>query len=228
MNKLEVAKCFNVNHAVQNSTSISFGDIFLNQRHQAFTEADPDYLYVEELNLPQISGQVAIIRYGQWRAGLYTYNNDKLLWLDDHLNSDNFTTFAKNENLSEWISSRPLELVQLIVRFVLPLQFTHQYIENIADIPQLNISMSDSEHSKDQRLPEELEKQRQKLMEIKNIITPLEIITANGGGANLTFYSWTKFFGLVYQNTVYKDQNNDLKLKSSQIAVGIGRGIWHL
>ncbi len=144
----------------------------------------------------RLSGKVYDLTHFQLMVILVLYDDDTILWLDDHSDDADFEEFIRRERLPEWLPGQIDELVQLLIETKFSYLGRPQLIRNVSEIPKLT-EREKSWQAESKAGLEALQEEEKRLASVTNQIQSPACTSQPDGTFRLGFCIWTKILGKV-------------------------------
>lgn len=181
---------------------------------KSFSQEDINLL--DENLFSKLSPKIYMISMITVSAIFAYYPNGTVLWLDNHANNRDFTTFVQKEKLVNWLPAHPNDLAYVLVR----LKF------NFLGWPKLVQSKSDVTHISELRIShitsEEIASWEYTLDKINGSIQPPKIIEITRDSITLSFFIWTTILGRLFEINCSLKTNGEFEYKANLLASEIG------
>jgi hypothetical protein len=173
------------------------------------------------LDLPPLQGKVIAAGHffpgGSHTAIFAIYDDEPLLWLDDHTSNTEFDAFWQRENI-RWENAYEAIRFMMITKFYyLPDPSRYTILNSVTDIPQERYRAFLMEEN----LNEELEKFERRLADVAPHIYPPSL-TIDDTGIHLWFCLHLLIGGRVSSINCDFNSNRDLTCKSEVLGNGVG------
>ncbi len=123
------------------------------------------------------------------------YEDDTLLWLDDHTNNSDYEAFIRREKLSQWLPDNMEKFVALTVETKFDFVGEPRLIHNASQIPPIPQKLRDQFARAG--VEEDLIEREKRLAEVANQIKAPALTSASEGVQVLAFCIWARILGRV-------------------------------
>lgn len=196
--------------------------VFEALRPQLSQNAEGNIELIKEFDQLPLSGNLCRFFFDRMQmltAIFALYQDNTILWLDDHSNDLDYEEFLRREDLLKKMYGQ----WEAFVHFIIYTKFNYlenpRLIHSISDIPPIKQEVKDLA-SKSGTLDEILRKEAE-LESLRNRLKPLNI-TLRAGVVVMEFYVWTSFFGRVVRIKCFLDTDGDFEYEGDIVADLVG------
>jgi len=193
-------------------------------RAEAFSTSDYGEVSVKEGGLwSRLSAKIYIIEsIGFLSVVLAYYDDDTILWLDDHSSNSDFGVFVKNERLWTLLPERREDLIALLIATKLNYFGLPQLISAASDIPSLSEEGLEI-WSRNPQAQNQLAEAQQRLEQVSEKIAPPNMLAGQNQAFELDFFIWTKIIGRVIRARFVFGQDGYFLYEDNELAQFVGR-----
>lgn len=180
---------------------------------------DPDQAYKEcldETGFDRLSVGIYRISQDFMRIVVAYYSEDRILWLDNHLNHQDFCKFWTTEQLADWLPSNPVPLANLITLTKLNFLGFPKLVQSVSEI------MFIPERRKSYWREQDIQEWHEQLSVLPYQVEPPSIGKADDGRYLLTFFVWTEIVGQLFRVQCLLNGEPPFAYHLEQLAVGVG------
>ena len=170
----------------------------------------------------QFSASIYTIIAPHLSVVLALYNDNTLLWLDDHSSDTDFAEFIRRENLLLWLPNQLDKFVELLVETKFNFLGWPQFLSKASDIDKVPDEIKDKQSLFGHQHMEAMLDAEKRIDEIMGIIHPPTLDEYEEGEFRLQFYIWTKLFGRVIKLTCFLGGDDLFSYEGIQLAHDVG------
>ncbi len=200
--------------------------MILNQRVEFFASAESDHIYLDWLSFDSTDIRIAYANWGRSHITFALLDNQRILWLDNHIQYDDYIKFSKRENLLEKFDNDLEGLAQFIIQTYLGHQFFPVLINGIDDIPMIQ----DQELFGTQPfVKKDVDAKNLLLKNLSYDIMAPKLYKVDENMVSLKFTSWTEYLGwLRHTRILFKQDGEIVNMLNTDLAKVVGRHSSHL
>ena len=169
----------------------------------------------------KLSGKIYTIMAPYLSAVFALYNDNTILWLDDHSRDTDFETFVRREQLLTWLPDEVDEVLELLLKMKFNFLGWPQLIHNASEIPDFSQQMKHKASiSKEGR--QSVFDSDKRLADAANQIHQATCTHYQNNGFQLKFHVWTKILGNLYEIRCVFGEDYSFRYEGIQLANMIG------
>ena len=179
-------------------------------------------LLLEGVLWSKLAGSVYKIERSQLSVVLAHYEDNTILWLDDHSDDTDFKAFVRREQLSKWLPQNREALLDVLIATKFNFLGRPQLVRNPSEIPTFSETQLTSV-AKSKGAREKISEQKALLARIQSQIQPPNCVIVQDQNIQLDFCIWAKILGRVIKiNCFFGTKNDHFLYKGVQLAEQVG------